>query len=67
MDFLTLDDIAQDLRLSSRSIRRLAKGGELPAITRSCRGGHHYVVPIDLYLNWKKTRYLKKKEESLFL
>lgn len=64
MDVLTLDEVADDLRLSRRSILRLAKAKELPTITKPFPGGFIYFVPLNSYLEWKKTRYLKKKEES---
>ncbi len=44
-DFLTLDDIARELRVSRKTIQRLAINGKLPTITISRRGGFTYVVP----------------------
>lgn len=61
-DVLTLDDIARELRVSRKTIQRLATNGNLPAITISRRGGFTYVVPVQSYFNWK-IGYKKKKKE----
>ena len=62
-DILTLDDIARELRVSRKTVQRLATSGNLPAITVSRRGGFTYVVPIQSYFNWK-LNYKKQKEEN---
>ena len=64
MDTLTLDEVADDLRLSKRSILRLAKAKDLPTITKPFPGGFTYLVPLNSYLEWKKISHLKKKEEN---
>ncbi len=64
MDTLTLDEVAGDLRLSKRSVLRLAKTKELPTITKPFPGGFTYLVPLNSYLEWKKTKHSNKKEEN---
>ncbi|MBI2995095.1 MAG: tyrosine-type recombinase/integrase [Candidatus Melainabacteria bacterium] len=61
---MTLNEVAGDLRLSRRSILRLAKAKDLPTITKPFPGGFTYLIPLNSYLEWKKTRQLKKKEEN---
>ena len=61
---LTIEDIAKDLGLSPRSIRRLAKSGDLPVITKPFRGGFNYIVPVQSYLSWKKQRLNRKNENN---
>lgn len=61
-DLLDLNDIARELKVSRRTVQRLANSGELPAITVSRRGGFTYVVPLQSYFEWKRS-YKKKKEE----
>ena len=66
MDTLTLEDISKDLKLSIRTISRLAKSGDLPAFTKPNKGGFKYTIPVDQYFNWKKQRKIKKdRKESL--
>ena len=62
-DLLTLDDIARELRVSRKTVQRLAKSGKLPAITISRRGGFTYAVPMQNYFDWKR-EWVKKKEEK---
>lgn len=65
-DLISIDDIARELKVSHRTIQRLAANGSLPAITITRRGGFTYVVPLQSYFNWK-TSYKKKKEEHKHL
>ncbi len=61
---LTIEDIAKDLGLSPRSIRRLAKSGDLPVITKPFKGGFYYSVPVQAYLDWKKQRLNRRNESN---
>ena len=61
---LTIEDIAKDLGLSPRSIRRLAKSGDLPVITKPFKGGFNYIVPVQSYLSWKKQRLNRRNESN---
>lgn len=66
MDTLTLEDISKDLRLSIRTVSRLAKSGDLPVYTVPNKGGFKYTVPVNQYFDWKKQRKIKQvREESL--
>lgn len=50
-DMLTLAEIARELRVSTKTVQRLASSGELPAITVPRRGGFTYVVPLQNYFD----------------
>jgi integrase/recombinase XerD len=60
IETLTLEEIAQDLRVSPRSVRRIAKSGNLPVISKPFKGGFRYIVPLQSYLDWKKDKYNRK-------
>ena len=62
-DLIDLDDVARELRVTRRTVQKLARSGELPAITITRRGGFTYKVPTRAYFEWK-TGYRKKKEEN---
>ena len=64
-DVLTLDDIARELRVSRKTVQRLATSGKLPTTTISRRGGFTYVVPIQSYFDWKKGFKEKKEKDKL--
>lgn len=64
LDTLTIDEVAKDLKISPRSVRRLAKNGDLPVITKPFRGGFNYTVPVVSYLEWKKGYYKAKKDKN---
>lgn len=61
MDTLTTRDIAADLKVSERYIRKLAKNNEIPTITKPFKGGFIYSVPASSYFDWKKNRNDFKK------
>ena len=61
METLTLKQVAQDLRVSTRTVKRLAKSKEIPTVTRPHKGGFCYLVPVNQYFDWKKKNYNKKK------
>lgn len=65
-NFLTLNTIAKDLKLSTRTIQRLAKNNVLPVISKTRRGGYYYVVPVHTYFEWK-SKWKNKKNEDRFL
>lgn len=65
-DFLTLNTIAKDLKLSIRTIQRLAKNNTLPVISKTRRGGYYSVVPVQTYFKWK-SEWVNKKNENTFL
>lgn len=65
-DLISLDNIAKELRVSHRTVQRLASSGELPAITVSRRGGYTYAVSLQSYFDWKQG-HKKKKEENKYL
>lgn len=62
-DPLTLKDIAYDLRVSGRTVQRLVKNGVLSAMSRTRRGGHYFIVPLQIYLDWKRN-WLRTKQVS---
>ena len=64
METLTIEQVAQDLRLSRRSVQRLAQNNEIPTITKPFRGGFEYLIPLNSYLIWKQNRSIKAKENS---
>ncbi len=64
MDTLSIEEVSQDLKLSKRSVLRLAKEEELPTLTKPFPGGFKYVVPLNLYLEWKKQSNGKKKQNN---
>ncbi len=64
METLTIEQVAQDLRLSRRSVQRLAQNNEIPTITKPFRGGFEYLIPLNSYLVWKQNRSIKAKENS---
>ena len=64
-DVLALDDIARELRVSRKTVQRLATSGKLPTTTISRRGGFTYVVPIQSYFDWKKGFKEKKEKDKL--
>lgn len=64
METLTIEQVAQDLRLSRRSVQRLAQNNEIPTITKPFRGGFEYLIPLNSYLVWKQNRSTKAKENS---
>lgn len=64
METLSLQEVAGDLRLSYRTVRRLAKDGEIPTITKTARGGFCYVVPSHLYFEWRKQRNSRKRGDN---
>lgn len=61
MDTLSIADIAADLKVSERYVRKLAKNNEIPTITKPFKGGFTYLVPASLYFDWKKNRNDFKK------
>ncbi len=61
MDTLSIADIAADLRVSERYIRKLAKNNEILTITKPFQGGFIYLVPASSYFDWKKNRNNFKK------
>ena len=63
-DMLTLAEIARELRVSIKTVQRLASSGELPAITVPRRGGFAYVVPLQNYFDWKRDYKVKKEENK---
>jgi integrase/recombinase XerD len=65
IETLTLEEVAKDLRVSSRTVRRLAKSGDLPVITKPFKGGFYYTVPVSSYLEWKSKHANEKKEDNL--
>ena len=66
METFTLKEVAQDLRISTRTVKRLAKSKEIPTITNPHKGGFCYLVPVNQYFDWKKKNHNKKKtNESL--
>ena len=64
MDTLSIADIAADLKVSERYVRKLASNKEIPTITKPFKGGYSYLVPLKLYLEWKDSRYTKTKENG---
>lgn len=64
VETLTIEQVAQDLRLSRRSVQRLAQNNEIPTITKPFRGGFEYLIPLNSYLVWKQNRSTKAKENS---
>jgi len=64
VETLTIEQVAQDLRLSKRSVQRLAQDNEIPTITKPHRGGFVYLIPLNSYLVWKQNRSTKAKENS---
>lgn len=64
METLSIADIAADLNVSERYVRKLAKNKEIPTITKPFKGGYSYLVPLKLYLEWKESRYTKTKENG---
>ena len=64
VETLTIEQVAQDLRLSTRTIKRLAKSNEIPTITKPFKGGFAYLVPLSSYLIWKEQRNTKAKENK---
>ena len=64
-ELLTIYDIAKDLKVSTRTVQKIAKRGELPTISATRRGGYYYLVPFHAYLNWKKDKAIKRKENDL--
>jgi len=65
IETLTLEEVAKDLRVSSRTVRRLAKSGDLPVITKPFKGGFYYTVPVTSYLEWKSKHANEEKEDNL--
>ncbi len=64
METLSIADIAADLNVTERYVRKLAKVKEIPTITKPFKGGYSYLVPLKLYLEWKENRYTKTKENG---
>lgn len=64
MEYLSIQEIAQDLRLSKRQALRLAKSKEFPTITKPAQGGFTYLVPLNSYLEWKGLRNTRAKENN---
>ena len=64
METLTIEQVAQDLRLSKRSVQRLVQKNEIPAITKVAPGGFVYLIPLTSYLAWKQSRDTKAKENN---
>ena len=62
---LTLNDIANDLKLSRKTIQRLARKGVFPVFAIKNKKGHSYLVPLNKYLNWKKKRQKENNENEL--
>ena len=65
-DFIKLEDIARELKVSRKTIQRLASSGKLPAITVSRRGGFTYAVPLQNYFEWK-VKFKKDKQLKDYL
>ncbi len=61
VETFTLNQVAQDLRVSTRTVKRLAKSKEIPTVTSPHKGGFCYLVPANQYFDWKKKNYNKKK------
>ncbi len=64
MDTLSIADIAADLKVSERYVRKLASNKEIPTITKPFKGGYSYIVPLKFYLEWKENRFTKTKENE---
>ncbi|MBI3591381.1 MAG: tyrosine-type recombinase/integrase [Candidatus Melainabacteria bacterium] len=64
MDTLSIEEVAEDLKLSKRSVLRLARNEKLPTLTKPFPGGFRYIIPLALYLEWKKQSNGKKSQNS---